>query len=197
MRVIALAADGHIVASAAAHVSVNPLPLTQIMMIDIAPDGTLNFTTVAQALNTGVDPLTEYQFVDPDVVHEKAITFEDGRSIPFTTRCQGNQIRYHETFNPPIAPGAVAFDSSSGTITRMVRPLGGGLFACSMNDGPIDNAPTRRMELFRLPAGARLVYSTPNLQSKTVDGRVQIYMETIVPTGGSISYSFRYRVGPT
>ncbi len=151
VKVIALAADGHIVASAAARVSVNPLPMTQIMMIDIAPDGTLNFSCVAQALNTGVDPLKEYQFVDPDVVHEKTITWEDGRPIPFTTRHQGNAIRYHETFNPPIAPGAAAFDSSSGTITSLVRNLGGGLFACSMNDGPIDNAPTRRMELFRLP----------------------------------------------
>jgi len=64
-----------------------------------------------------------------------------------------------------------------------------------MSDGPIDNVPTRRMELYRLPAGARLLYSTPNLLSKTVDGRVQIYMETMVPTGGSYSYTFRYRVG--
>jgi hypothetical protein len=194
VKVIALAADGRIVASAAAHVSVNPMPTTQIMMIDIAPDGTLNFTAVAQALNSSVDPLTEYQFVDADIVHEKAIKWEDGRSIPFTAQHQGNAIRYRETFNPPIAPGAAAFDSSSGTITRVVRNLGGGVFVCSMNDGPIDDVPTQRMELFRLPAGAKLLYSTPNLQSKTVDGRVQIYMETIIPIGGSISYSFRYRL---
>jgi RNA polymerase sigma factor (sigma-70 family) len=194
VRVIALAANGQIVASAAAHVSVNPLPTTQIMMTDIAPDGVLNFTAVAQALNSSVDPLTEYEFVDADVVHEKTISWEDGRSIPFTARHQGNAIRYHETFNPPIAPGAAVFNSSSGAITKLVRNLGGGLFVCSMNDGPIDNAPTRRMELYRLPAGARLVYSTPNLRTKVVDGRTQIYIETIIPTGGSTSYSFRYRL---
>jgi hypothetical protein len=194
VKVIALAPDGRIVASAAAHVSINPLPVTQIMMIDIAPDGTMNFTTVAQALNSSVDPLREYQFVDSDIVHEKTITFEDGRPIPFTAQHQGNLIRYRETFNPPIAPGAAAFDSSIGTITEVVRNLGGGLFACSITDGPIDNVPTRRMELCRLPAGAKLVYSTPNLLTKTVDGRVQAYFDAIIPTGGSDSYSFRYRV---
>ena len=101
IKVIALAADGRIVASAAAHVSVNPLPMTQIMMADIAPDGTLNFTSVAQALNTGVDPLKEYQFVDPDVVHEKTITLEDGRSIPFTTQHQGNANSISRNLQPP------------------------------------------------------------------------------------------------
>jgi len=87
VRVIALAADGQIVASAAAHVLVNPLPMTQIMFADIAPDGKLNFTAVAQALNSSVDPLTEYQFVDSDVVHEKTITLRTAdqfRSRPST-----------------------------------------------------------------------------------------------------------------
>jgi RNA polymerase sigma factor (sigma-70 family) len=194
IKVLALAADGRIVASAAAHILVNPLPMTQIMINDITADGLLKFTCVTQGSNASGDPLSVYRFMNSDFVNVQTITDEDGRSIPFTTRHQGQTFQYRCTFNPPIAPGAAEFVSSSGTMTKLVRNLSPGVFAYAMNQSPGGNAPTRRMELYRLPMGATLIYSSPNLASRVVDGRMQLYMETIIPMGGSNLVTFRYRL---
>ena len=51
VKVSAVGADSQAVASAAVHVVVNPLPSTQIVIDDVQPDGTIDFTNVMQYLN--------------------------------------------------------------------------------------------------------------------------------------------------
>jgi hypothetical protein len=97
--------------------------------------------------------------------------------------------------NDPVDPGQPVLYSYAGTMTDLVRNLGGAMRMYSMSRSPGNNAPTRRIELYLLPAGAKLVAVTPaNLPTKIVDGRVQIYMEVIIPPGGSNAVSIRYRM---
>jgi len=181
-------------AQASAHITVAPLPFTQIMISDIQPDGTLRFVEVGQQLNLDMMPVTQWRFVDSDFVHVEKMTDDQGQALQFTSRHQGNLFQFHCMYITPVQPGNPMMSSTSGTITGLVRKLSGGIFLYAMNHSPGANVPTRRIELLRLPAGATLVSPAANMTSKTVDGRTQIFEEVVIPPGGSNRVAFRYRL---
>jgi hypothetical protein len=196
VRVSALAANGTIVASDSAHIFIEPLPMTQIMIYDLAPAGGIDFTGVMQALNSQGQPITEFRFMNSDFVHLRNITDDSGRDIPFTTRHTGNNFQYRCSLNPPVEPGTAELVSYSGTMTGLVQQISPGMFTYNFNQNPNANVAVRRIELYRLPPGANLVYFSPNLAHDVVDGRVQLYMETLISPEGSNLVSFRYRLPP-
>ncbi|MGD0464151.1 MAG: sigma-70 family RNA polymerase sigma factor [Tepidisphaeraceae bacterium] len=196
LTVSAVTADSQAIASAALHVVVNPLPYTQISISDIQPDGTIRFTYVNQELNLNGHPLTEDRFMNSDFVHVEKMTDDQGKPLRFTASHQGDTFRYRCKLNEPVQPGDAELFSNSGTETGLVRTLGSRAFLYTMTHWPGSNFPTRRIDLFRLPADATLIYASPNLVSRVVDGRTQMFLDLVIPPGGSNTMTFRYRLAP-
>ncbi len=194
VNVSAVGADSRAVASAAVHVVVKPLMFTQIAISDLQPDGAIRFTTVMQGLNLGGTPAREFRFINSDFVHVETMTDDQGKPIRFTSTHRGNHYQYRCVYNRPVEPGDAEMGSSSGTETGLVRKIGGGVFLYQMNQMPGVNMPVRRIELLRLPADATLIYASANLTTRIVDGRRQMFLDTLIPPGGSNLVSFRYRL---
>jgi RNA polymerase sigma factor (sigma-70 family) len=195
VKVSALGMDSQAVASAAVHVVVNALPSTQIDISDLQPDGTIEFTFVSQELNLNGRAITEDRFMNSDFVHVDKMIDDQGAPLRFTARHQGDMFQYHCVLNKAVQAGEAELWSQRGTWTGgPLRKLSEGVFLFALTQWPGEKVPVRRLDLYRLPAGATLTYSSPNLVSKVVDGRTQLFMETVIPPSGSASMSFRYRL---
>jgi RNA polymerase sigma factor (sigma-70 family) len=194
VTVRAVTADSQTLASAALHVVVNPLPSTQIVFSDLQPDGTLRATGVVQALNLNGRPMTEDRFINSDIVHVERMTDDRGKSLRFTSTHQGDHFQYRCMLNEPVQPGDAELFSSSGTVAGLVRSVGARTFLYTMTQEPGSKFPTRRIELFRLPTDATLIYASPNLASRVVNGRTQMFLDVVIPPGGSNMVTFRYRL---
>jgi RNA polymerase sigma factor (sigma-70 family) len=195
IAVSALGADSKSIGSAAAHVNVKPLPYTQINIDDVQADGLCRFVYIDQSRNDSGRVIRQDQFRNSDMIHVASMADADGKPVNFTSSHQNSMYIYRCTFKTPIQPGGPLFLSNAGTATSIVRPQGNDVYTYSFRHFPGSSEPTRRIELFRLPDGAKLLYSTDNLKHKVIDGRVQLYMETIIPPGGGNYVEFRYRLG--
>lgn len=194
VKVTGLDADSQNVASAGVHVIVNPLTYTQIVIDDIRPNGAIQFVDVMQQLNETGSALKEYRFINSDFVLVQRMRDDQGNQLRFTSTHQGDHFQYRCVFNKPVEAGDVVMGSNSGSMTGLIRKLDNGQFLYTFSQSPGSPGPTRRIELYRLPEGATLTYSSANLVSRVVDGRTQIFLKTVIPPGGSDSVSFRYRL---
>ena len=122
----------------------------------------------------------------------------EGKDVEFTEKHEGNIYRYRATLNKSVASGEIYLLGSRGWKEGMVKKVPGSdhEYQYRMNHTPGGNAPTRRVEIFRLPHGAELLETTPaDLPHHVLeDGRVEILVDTIIPTGGSLLTEFRYRL---
>src|ERR1019366_92276 len=127
--------------------------------------------------------------------YEMDVTDDQGDPLSFTVRQSGSIFRYHYNLNATVQPGQAAMISSSGTMTGLVKQWSPGVFIYSMNHSPAAPSPVRRIELYRLPKGARLFAVSPSdLPNKIIDGRIQIFVNVMIPTGGSNLVAIRYRM---
>jgi hypothetical protein len=87
--------------------------------------------------------------------------------------------------------------TSEGTMKGLIKPVAGseGVFQYYMRHSPAAGEPTQRIETYLLPAGAELISTTPeDMERRTKDGRIELHVEKMIPIGGSITTSFRYRM---
>jgi HEAT repeat protein len=180
--------------------NVKPMPYTQITNNDIGADGTIRFKNILQEMNQHGAQITTKGFINSDFVHVKNMFDDEGRPIEFTAKHQGNIYRYNLTFNKPVLPGEAMLYGCEGTITDLIHPLNGtkDVFRYFMAHSPGTNKPTRRIETYRLPEGAELVSTTPkDMAHRTKDGRIELYIEEMIPIGGNITTAFQYRLRKT
>lgn len=194
----ALDSNNKPIASAVVPLHVQPLPVTQIQICDVQPDGQIRFLSVMQGLNVTNSPQQSGAFMNSDFVNVEKLMDDAGNPIHFSIRHDHGHYIYHYQLPKPVRPGDAIMEASSGTMDGLITSVGDGLFQYSMNQSPSINQPVRRIELYRLPAEAKLISTVPaNLphrMDRMVGGRMQIYMETIIPPGGSNLVSFRYRM---
>jgi hypothetical protein len=88
----------------------------------------------------------------------------------------------------------ILLKNSSGMKTGMVKKLSGGMYLYNFDHSPNSSNVTRRIELFRLPAGATIVSTTPDLPHKRVEECEQIFVDVMIPPGGHNAVAFRYRL---
>lgn len=170
---------------------------TQEMYNDIQPDGTIRFWGPQQLTNNGAEPITETRFINSDFVELTAMTDEGGNPIDFTITHDGNIYRYHVIFDPPIMPGQTLVYTSEGTITGLVKPVMNetDTYRYYMTHSPATGVPTLRIEEYVLPEGAQLLSTlSEDMQQSERDGRIVLRVEKIIPAGGSITTSFKYRL---
>jgi len=64
-----------------------------------------------------------------------------------------------------------------------------------MRHWPAGGEATRRIEIYRLPAGAEVIGTTPPDMARRVrDGRTELFVEKLIPLGGSITTAFTWRL---
>jgi hypothetical protein len=195
VKVSANSAGANAIAESTAHITIKALPITQIMINDLQPDGAIEFTSVMQYLNTDFNEIREGNFMNSNFVNVEKMTDDQGDPLSFTVAQTGNIFRYHYALNTPVQPGQAAMMSSAGTMTGLVKQWSPGVFIYSMNHSPATSAPVRRIELYRLPRGARLLAVSPtDLPNKTIDGQIQIFVDVMIPTGGSNAVAVRWRM---
>jgi hypothetical protein len=105
---------------------------------------------------------------------------------------------YQVKLNKPVEPNKIEIGSNEGTMTGLTRKLGNDQWLFQWNHSPGANAETRRVEIYRLPKGAVLVSIVPkDLPHQTKNGQIEITTEKMVPAGGTISVSIRYKLADT
>jgi hypothetical protein len=172
-------------------------PYTQITYNDIRPDGTIFFKNTIRQINKSGGTMTAYNFINSDFVQVTAMRDANGREMKFNNIHDGDIFRYEVTFNKPIPPGELIEYTSEGTMKGLIKPVAGeqGVFQYYMRHSPAADEPTRRVETYLLPTGAELISTTPeDMEKQTKEGRIELHVEKMIPIGGSITTSFKYRM---
>lgn len=168
---------------------------TQEMYNDIQPDGTIKFRNPQQIDNSsGTEPITEQRFINSDFVQLTAMTDTQGKPIEFTSKHEGSIYRYHVKLDPAVMPGETFTYISEGTITGLVIREGSDTFRYYMTHSPATNVPTLRIEEYLLPAGAELISTLSEMEQTEKDGRIRLRVEKVIPAGGNLTTSFKYKL---
>ncbi len=189
--------DGNVIGHAMGKLTVKPMPYTQIAINEVQPDGTIRMRNILQDINRSGEELTAVGFVNSDFVHITAMSDGPGRPIEFTAKHENNMYRYNATLNEPVPPGQPVIYASEGTVAGLVKRVSGKKdeLRYEMTHWPSSGRPTRRVEVYRLPQGAELLETTPeDMARRTKEGRIELFVEKMVPAGGSITTGFRYRL---
>jgi RNA polymerase sigma factor (sigma-70 family) len=151
-------------------------PLTVIAIRDAGADGKVNSLVAIQGVNTSAGYAPGGTYTPPPDVVTKEIDDADGEALPFHVQTQANRSVCQFNFKQAIAPGEPAMfrylfeeslhENADHTITwRAIHPAG--------------ETAARRFELFRLPAGAKVISVTPpDLARRTVDGQLQVFAQS-------------------
>ena len=179
-----------------ARVQIKPIMSAQLGLDEIQPNRDIRFVSAQQSLNTGGTIKTR-GFINSDFVHIENMFDGNGDEVKFTETHEGSHYRYRASLNKPVATGEFYLLGSEGWKEGMIKKVSGvgNEFYYRMNHTPGGNTPTRRVEIFRLPKGAELLETTPaDLPHHVRDGQVEILVDTVIPTGGSLLTEFRYRL---
>jgi hypothetical protein len=169
---------------------------TQNVLKDIQPDGTIRFTTTITHRNTTTEPLSALRFHNSDFITVDKLTDARGHAIPFTVARAGQKtLRYEATLAETVKLGAMFSYVMEGTETGLVKSLSqSGECEYIMRHWP-GSSRTRRIERHLLPAGAQLLSKEPaDLIARTRDGRVELFIERVIPSGGSLEIRYTYRL---
>ncbi len=173
------------------------VPYTQIMFNDIQPDGAILFKTTVRQINRSGKEITNISFINSDFVHVTGMSDAEGRPLEFTSTHEGDVYLYKVTFNKPVGPGEVIEYRHEGRLTGLIHKVPGTQqeYKYHFRHWPQAGQPTRRVETYLLPAGAELISTTPeDMQRRTKDGRIELHVEKTIPSDGSITTAFQYRL---
>jgi RNA polymerase sigma factor (sigma-70 family) len=199
VKVTADGDDGKAVAFASANVTVDPLPFTQILISDYQLDGLIHCTYILQHMNDSGQAIAGDDMDYDDTLKVTDMCDELGKPIKFTTTHRGNMFDLKYRLNNPVEPGQPFMVSNLSTIdglsTKMLRDLGGGEYVATFKHMNGQSGAIRRIELHILPAGAKLISLMPSeIPTKVVDGRVQVFIDAMLRSGGKITSTIRYRL---
>ena len=168
----------------------------QSRTLEPLPNGVARFRSTLVSLNESTEPWRTYETGNSDFVNVTNIIDARGRPVVFETTHQGGVFRYAVTLNEPVAPGQKLVLTTEGVITGQVKPAGApGLFEYASRHWPAVRQRIRRIELHRLPPGARLLDKQPgDLQERFRDGRVELFIDRLIPPGDSLEIIYRYRL---
>jgi hypothetical protein len=171
--------------------------MTQETYNDIQPDGTIQFRNPKWVGNEGTDAITECRFINSDFVQLKKMTDVQGNPVEFTAKHEGSIYRYHVLFDPPVMPGETFSYTSEGTINGLVKPVANmkDTYRYYMTHSPGSGVPTLRIEEYLLPEGAELLSTlSEDMTQSEKDGRIMLRVEKVIPAGGSLTTSFKYKL---
>jgi hypothetical protein len=170
--------------------------MAQDVVKDLRLDGTIRFKITITQRNRTSRPLQTVWFSNSDSIHVDKLADAQGRTIPFSTTRAGKMTsRYEATLAEPIKPGAEYSYTMEGTEAGLVKPLPQpGEFEYTMRHWP-GTIRTRRVERHLLPPGTQLLSKEPaDLTEHTRDGRVELFIDRLIPSGDSLEIRYAYRL---
>jgi tRNA A-37 threonylcarbamoyl transferase component Bud32 len=170
---------------------------TQSQELDLHPDGSAVFRMTADLVNQSQEPWETHGFRNSDFVNVTNILDGRGRRVAFETTHEKGHFQYTLQLNEPVKPGEKLSLTTEGTMTGLVTPTGApGEFEYTMRHWPSSDERTRRVEVHRLPPGAVVRYKEPgDLQQRVRNGRVELFIDRLIPNGDSLEIIYRYRLG--
>jgi len=181
------------VGSAVGQITVLPLVYTQAQFYEIDSDGLLHFNSIQNQINDTHETISEDRFRNSDFVQVEKMYDGDGKELLFNVSHEGSHYSYLVAMNEPVQPGQAILMSTQGTMKGRVKQRDD-KFTYYMRHFP-GGRQTRRIEVYTLPAGAELLQTTPaDMPRREVDGRIQLFVEKMIPPKGSITTAFKYRL---
>ena len=177
-------------------------PSIQDERLELFPDGTARFRLHVQQLNDRGTNIQTREFINSDFVNITNMTDAHHRPLAFTNThntIYGGILQYSVTLNEPVPPGQPASVIIEGTKTGVFIPTAApGEFEYSMRHRPLSQYRTRRIEWHRLPPGACLLEKQPNdLHERVRDGRLELFIDRLIPPGDSLEIAYRFRFEQT
>jgi len=175
---------------------IEPAPYTQISISEIGPDGFERDRGISHEVVTGARPQATSRWISSDFVRADRVLDEHGRELKLYREHDyaDHQYRYEAVLAEPAKPGDLVVLETRGTGEPVVlTETAPGEMKYEFRHTP--NAPvvTRRVEIFRLPAGAEVLAAT-DFNERLREGRVELVKITSIPVGGADHTFFRYRV---
>ncbi len=196
--VVALVA-GFIVAGSIFHPKTNNSLSTSTYTQDstIQAAGMAHSTLTIEYTNQTDQAISTTRFLNSDFIHVESIHDAEGRLIDFKARPDiGDIIEYELTFNEPIPPGKTVSFTCEGIQIGAIKAMGDSdVFEYSMKHWSGYKSITRRIERYRLPAGAVLIDKfPPDLKEETVGDHLELHIDRNIPPGDHLEVRFRYRL---
>jgi hypothetical protein len=173
-----------------------PMPL-QSCINDIQPDGSIRFQITSAMPNRSSYGLRKTRFVNGDCFQVEKMTDGQGRPLAFTVTREDNLYRYMVALNERVRPGEMLTTASEGRLSGPVRRLAApGQFEYTEHHWPATGLDTRRVEIYRLPVGAKILEKKPAdlIEQRLPDDRIELRVDQVIPAGGSITVEFRYEL---
>jgi hypothetical protein len=169
--------------------------VTQCMTHEIQTDGTIRFQSLNDRRNNSPTPMRELRFVNSDFVHVERMSSAGGRALPFKVEHRERTFEHVVPLTEAVPTNRRIFLKTEGYMTGRIRELGGGEREYFMRHWPGNGVATLRAETYRLPAGARMLETTPAdmTRHQLSDGRLELRVVKIIPPNGSIAVRIRYR----
>jgi RNA polymerase sigma factor (sigma-70 family) len=167
----------------------------QVVLNDVHSDGSIRFRLLYWGLNQSGAELRELQFVNSPPALEKIFDAKH-HPLPFTSRPEGEVLRYSVPLSTPVPPGGWVAIRSEGQLPTRATPLGDGLWQIQEKHWPANGLYTLRVERYRLPAGAKS--PTANLpvgvSRRFADGRLEARFHKVIRPGDSMQVRLNFEL---
>ena len=170
-------------------------PTLENLTADIQPDGTIRYQATVEETNvssrtTGIDYLNSGA---TETVSR--ITDEAGRPMKFIRRPGSNACLL--TLPRPVPPGGHVSYNVEGVATGMVKSNAAGQCEIGFSDHRGNERDLRLIEVWRLPSGATLLETGPDMDATTNVDRVELRIDKVIAPKGSLAVYCRYQLAAT
>ncbi len=175
-----------------------PAPYTQISLTEIGPDGFERSRSISHQIVSDKVQAT-IRWISSDFVRTDRVRDEDGRELKlYREHAYGEHIYRYEAVlaEPAKAGGLIVLESRGSGEPYPLTEITPGEMTYEFHHSPNASVVTRRVEIFRLPAGAE-VLAADDFDERVREDRVELVKLTTIPVGGSGHTFFRYRAEGT
>ncbi len=169
---------------------------TQSQMLELLPDTTIRFESSLEVQNDTGAPLETYRFRNSDFVTVTNMLDARRRPLAFEVTHDGRLYSYVVTLKQAVPPAGKVTVITQGTMSGLVTATGmPSVYEYSMRHWPSNAQRTRRVEIHRLPVGARLLDKQPaDFRAQIRAGRVELAIDRLIPPGDSLEVIYHYRL---
>ncbi|XHR31300.1 MAG: protein kinase [Chthoniobacteraceae bacterium] len=182
--------------AAAAH----PWIMSDNIINEIQPDGTIRMKSTLEKVNLTGETVTRDRLVSSRLFgNPPKVLDTQGRPMAVEVKPLKDYYEWWVTLNDPVRPGGIiSWVFPEATVTGEIRKVSDfGLYEYSMKHWPAVSGFTRYGTLYRLPVGAKLVEKyPPEVTEEFKDGRTELHLDQMIPSGGSVEIRFRYQLPP-
>ena len=170
-------------------------PYTQIALHELGADGTERVRSITMETVSG-QPVVRRRWMNSDFLHMDRFYDGQGRELRVNVShdARSHHYYYDATLTEPVQPGDVlVMDDWGKAEPYSITQSPSGEFQYGFTHSPNAGAPTRRVDVFRLPEGAAVV-DAPGLTQRERENRIELVRVATIAEGGSLSTRFRYTV---